>query len=633
MLASMINNGGDDQVGAKRRSQKEEPASVTQDAGSPGASWFDLLRSTCSSKLFFSHPSRTPALPHSPIALTPTVTMGKNTDKLYITHSEWSSSDAFGNSRGANTGGRHTANGLSSTFKRLPFNYCAVSLQPFTDPVCTSTGTIFDLTHILTWLSKHENTNPVDGTPLKRSDLFTLNYTKNEDGEYVDPVTYKVFTDNTHIVALKNSGNVFSWDTVERLNIKAKNWRDLLSDEEFSRKDIITLQDPQNIESRDFGSYKHIKDGSTLLPDTESSVNTAALGSASNLKVMKAKEAVAKARAERAAKSSSSSQPSKSLIAHTKNGTAPKGITVAPKAAYNAAVYTSGKAAASFTSTGMTPHTSGERALLSLEDYMLVPKRIKQKGYARISTSLGDLNIELLPEFAPKAVWNFVQLAKKGYYCDTLFHRNIKNFMLQGGDPTGTGRGGESIWGKPFNDEFDGPEKHDKRGMISMANKGKNTNTSQFFITYRAVPHLDRKHTIFARVVGGLDTTLSKMENSEVGEKDRPVTDMLIEDVVVFVDPFEEWQKERKDKENKEIEEEQIRKAGGRADERTTWTGKRIRADGKVESGEGEGAGVGKYLKKTMADTGGEDEIVGIVEEEPVRKKTKVGGFGNFDAW
>ncbi|KAF2796369.1 cyclophilin-like protein [Melanomma pulvis-pyrius CBS 109.77] len=561
--------------------------------------------------------------------------MGKNTDKLYITHSEWSSSDAFGNSRGANTSGRHTANGLASTFRRLPFNYCAVSLQPFTDPVCTASGTIFDLTHILTWLSKHENTNPVDGTPLKRSELITLNYTKNEDGEYVDPVTYKVFTDNTHIVALRNTGNVFSWDTVERLNIKAKNWRDLLSDAEFSRKDIITLQDPQNIESRDFGSYKHIKDGETLIPDTESSVNTAALGSAANLKVMKAKEAVAKARAERAAKGQGH-QPSKALIAASKNGTAPKGSTQAPKAAYNAAVYTSGKAAASFTSTGMTPHTSGERALLSDEDYMLRPKRIKQKGYARIVTSLGDLNIELLPEFAPRAVWNFVKLSQKGYYRDTPFHRNIKGFMVQGGDPTGTGRGGQSIWGKPFNDEFDGPEKHDKRGIISMANKGKNTNTSQFFITYRAVQHLDRKHTIFARVVGGLDTTLRQMEMAEVGEKDRPVEDMQILDVVVFVDPFEEWQKERKSNEDKQMEEEEIRKAGGRADERTTWTGKRIRQDGKVESGEVATLGVGKYLKEAQLETPGEDETAGFVEEEePVRKKSKVrgGGFGNFDAW
>lgn len=562
--------------------------------------------------------------------------MGKGTDKLYITHSEWSSSDAFGNARGANSANRASAAGLSSNFKRLPFNYCAVSLQPFTDPVCTSSGTIFDLTHILTWLSKHPDTNPVDGTPLKRADLITLNFTKNEDGEYVDPVTYKVFTDNTHIIALRKSGNVFAWDTVERLNIKAKNWTDLVSDEEFTRKDIVTLQDPQNVESRDFGSYKHVKEGDVVMPGAETGVNKDALGNAA--KILEAKEAVAKARADRQSKVQGGAG-NKALMAASKNGTAATGTTEAKKPAYNAAVYTSGKAAASFTSTGVTPHTSAERALLSDEDYMLRPKRIKQKGYARISTSLGDLNIELLPEWAPRAVWNFVKLAQKGYYRDTVFHRNIKGFMVQGGDPTGTGRGGKSIWGKPFNDEFEGPERHNARGILSMANKGKNTNTSQFFITYRAVPHLDRKHTIFARVVGGLDTTLKSMELAEVGEKDKPVDDMEILDIVVFVDPFEEWQKERKDKETKDLEAEEIKRQGGTVDDKTTWTGKRIRADGTVDNSSGEGLGVGKYLqaaKQEIQDTG-EDKIMGYVDEEedvaPVKKKAKTGGFGNFDAW
>ncbi|KAH7385953.1 cyclophilin-like domain-containing protein [Pyrenochaeta sp. MPI-SDFR-AT-0127] len=562
--------------------------------------------------------------------------MGKGTDKLYITHSEWSSSDAFGNTRGANSSDRASAAGLSSTFKRLPFNYCAVSLQPFTDPVCTSSGTIFDLTHILTWLSKHPDTNPTDGTPLKRSDLITLNFTKNEDDEYVDPVTYKVFTDNTHIVALRKSGNVFAWDTVERLNIKAKNWRDLVSDDEFTRKDIITLQDPQNIESRNFGTFKHVKEGGTVVAEPDSGVNKDALGNAA--KIIKAKEAVAKARADRQAKVQGV-QSSKALATLPKNGTASSARAEPKKPAYNAAVYTSGKAAASFTSTGVTPHTSGERALLSDEDYMLKPKRVKQKGYARISTSLGDLNIELLPEYAPRAVWNFVKLAQKGYYRDTIFHRNIKGFMIQGGDPTGTGRGGQSIWGKPFEDEFEGPERHNARGVLSMANKGKGTNTSQFFITYRAVPHLDRKHTIFARVVGGLDTTLRSMELAETGEKDRPVEDLEILDVVVFVDPFEEWQKERKDKETKELEEEEIKRQGGTADDKTTWTGKRIRADGTVDSGSGESLGVGKYLQaaKQEIQSHGDDEIIGYVDEEddvaPAKKKAKTSGFGNFDAW
>ncbi|KAL8814087.1 MAG: hypothetical protein Q9191_008575, partial [Dirinaria sp. TL-2023a] len=104
----------------------------------------------------------------------------------------------------------------------------------------------------------------------------------------VDPVTYKVFTDNTHIVALKPTGNVFAWDTVERLNIKAKNWKDLVSDEEFGRKDIITLQDPQNIEARNLSSFKYLREGvSTLTPeqqrqrkDPARNVNKSALGNA-----------------------------------------------------------------------------------------------------------------------------------------------------------------------------------------------------------------------------------------------------------------------------------------------------------------------------------------------------------------
>ena len=87
-------------------------------------------------------------------------------------------------------------------------------------------------------------------------------------------------------------------------------------------------------------------------------------------------------------------------------------------------------------------------------------------GYARIDTNLGHLNIELLPEYAPRAVWNFVKLAQKGYYRNTIFHRNIKGFMIQGGDPTGTGRGGQSIWAKPFNDEFEGPNLHNARGIL-----------------------------------------------------------------------------------------------------------------------------------------------------------------------
>lgn len=554
--------------------------------------------------------------------------MGKGTDKLYITHSEWSSADNFSASSGAGT----KAKAIGANFKRLPYNYCALSLQPFSHPVCTNEGAIFDLTNILPWLKKH-GTNPINGEPLKRSDLIKLSFAKNEDGEYVDPVTYKVFTNNTHIVALKSTGNVFAWDTIERLNIKAKNWRDLVSDEEFSRKDIITIQDPMNVESRDLSSFKFLKEGASTLTEEQaaeqaSGVNTAALGSAA--KILKAKEAVAKARAEREKAADPNRTANGKAVAVSKGASGSSLFQARKPAPYNAAQHTTGKAAASFTSTGVSVHTSNELALLSDEEYMLKPKRIKIKGYARMQTNHGDLNIELYPETAPKAVWNFVQLAKKGYYRNLIFHRNIRNFMLQGGDPTGTGRGGTSIWGKNFEDEFEGPLTHDSRGILSMANKGKNTNSSQFFITYRAAKHLDRKHTIFGRVVGGMDT-LNRLENVKGDDKDKPIDKIELEDIVVFVDPFEEFQKQRAEKEETEREKEAIRKAGGTEDDRTTWTGKRIRADGKVEQQDA-AIGVGKYLKAALQAN---DEIVGIVDDapqEPAKKKAKT-GFGSFDNW
>ncbi|KIW90994.1 uncharacterized protein Z519_08777 [Cladophialophora bantiana CBS 173.52] len=581
--------------------------------------------------------------------------MGKGTDKLYITHSEWASSDAYSASAGA---GVRTDTSHHAAFKRLPFNFCALSLQPFSTPVCTPEGIIFDHENILRWLLKHD-TNPTNGKPLKQQDLIKLNFAKNDSDEYVDPVTFKVFTDNTHIVAVRHgdSANVFAYDTVERLNIKAKMWRDLVSDEEFSRKDMISLQDPQNIESRNLSSFKYLKDGEDSgIPKEEASINTASLGSAADLKIMKAKQAVAKARAERA---NVPLQEDKSLSTSMSRNPVKKTTSTAQSskpAPYNATRHTTGQAAASFTSTGLTPHTSNALATMTDEEYILKPRRVKHKGYVRLSTTLGPLTLELNPEYAPKAVWNFIKLAQKGYYNGIIFHRNIRNFMIQSGDPTGTGRGGTSIWSKPFNDELEGPLKHDKRGVLSMANKGKNTNSSQFFITYRPAGHLDHKHTIFGRVVENDDNqsmeTLKRLENAPVDSSDRPKEEIKILDAVVLIDPFEEFWKQKNEAEQGEKEKSERRaerglgRGGGGVDEdRTTWTGKRIRDDGTVDSGSAPGQ-VGKYLRASELvkqgksnDNEEEDEIIEFVDnvpEEPVRKKLKGGvrgGFGNFDSW
>jgi cyclophilin family peptidyl-prolyl cis-trans isomerase len=125
---------------------------------------------------------------------------------------------------------------------------------------------------------------------------------------------------------------------------------------------------------------------------------------------------------------------------------------------------------------------------------------------ANIKTDVGDIKIALFADKAPKTVNNFVFLAKEGFYDNVIFHRVISNFMAQGGDPTGTGRGGP---GYRFEDEFHPDLRHDKPGILSMANAGPNTNGSQFFITHVPTPHLDDRHSVFGEVVEGMDVLLS----------------------------------------------------------------------------------------------------------------------------
>ncbi len=119
-----------------------------------------------------------------------------------------------------------------------------------------------------------------------------------------------------------------------------------------------------------------------------------------------------------------------------------------------------------------------------------------------IQTNKGDIRIELYPEHTPITVASFINLAERGYYDGIVFHRVIPNFMIQGGDPTGTGRGGP---GYQFEDEFHADLRHDAAGVLSMANAGPRTNGSQFFITHGPTPHLDNKHSVFGKVVEGLD--------------------------------------------------------------------------------------------------------------------------------
>ncbi len=149
---------------------------------------------------------------------------------------------------------------------------------------------------------------------------------------------------------------------------------------------------------------------------------------------------------------------------------------------------------------------------------------------AIVETTQGKIEIELRPDMAPLAVENFTTHAKNGYYNNLIFHRIIKDFMIQGGDPTGTGRGGESIWKKPFKDEFSPNAVFDKPGILAMANAGPNTNGSQFFITTVPTYWLNGRHTIFGYVKNGMDV-VKKLENVPTSgqyQGNKPLVDQKI---------------------------------------------------------------------------------------------------------
>ena len=144
-----------------------------------------------------------------------------------------------------------------------------------------------------------------------------------------------------------------------------------------------------------------------------------------------------------------------------------------------------------------------------------------------LETNQGNIEITLFPQAAPKTCENFIGLVQNGYYDGIIFHRVIKNFMIQGGDPTGTGRGGESLWGGKFKDEVTPELKFDRKGLLAMANAGPNTNGSQFFITTAPTQWLNMKHTIFGEVTSGYDV-VEKIENSSTGPGDRPISEQKI---------------------------------------------------------------------------------------------------------
>jgi peptidyl-prolyl cis-trans isomerase-like protein 2 len=405
--------------------------------------------------------------------------------KLFHTTRELSSSTQH--VRGGGSGG-----GDLSATKAIPFHHCALSCTPCTAAWADSDGNIFDIASLVPHVKKH-GTHPLTGAKCALSDFFEVNFGKDKDGNFECAGSQKRLTDRSKIVVIRNTGNVYLAETVEELNFKAKNLADLVTGEPFTRADVITIQDPD----RPRRARKR---------EAESGA-----GAGAPKKVAK-------------------TEPASSTVESTINLRAGGSTLQKIMAKMKAAGATSDAPPLVF-----TPSVPDKPDPL----VALAQKKVDSSAFVRISTTLGDLNLELFARDAPKACLNFLTLAGRGYYRNTVFHRLVPGFMIQGGDPTGTGRGGSSCFGKDFEDEIKGnPNLHSQRGTVSMANKGANTNASQFFITFGPQPSLDAKHTVFGKVVGGIKV-LDEMEKAE-RKGERPVEPIIIHEVTVFVNPFDE---------------------------------------------------------------------------------------------
>ncbi|KAL3526886.1 hypothetical protein ACH5RR_011542 [Cinchona calisaya] len=593
--------------------------------------------------------------------------MGKkqhSKDRLFITKTEW-----------ATEWGGAKSKEIRTPFKRLPFYCCALTFTPFEDPVCTADGSVFDVMNIIPYIRKYGK-NPVTGAPLKPEDLIPLIFHKNAEGEYHCPVLNKVFTEFTHIIAVKTTGNVFCYEAIKELNLKTKNWKELLTDEPFTREDLITIQNPTALDSRVLLDFDHVKNslkvddeelkkmesdptyninvtgdikqmlkelgtekakeialhggGGSKAKNERAAALEAILAARSRIKddssvngespkqaysIVDAASASVRGRSANAAKSASGDKTAARIALHMAGERTPVNAKLVKSR------FTTGAASRSFTSTAYDPVTRNEY------EYIKVEKNPNKKGYVRLHTTHGDLNIELHCDITPRTCENFITLCERGYYNGVAFHRNIRNFMIQGGDPTGTGKGGESIWGKPFKDEVNSKLLHSGRGVVSMANSGPHTNGSQFFILYKSATHLNFKHTVFGGVVGGL-TTLSAMEKVPVDDNDRPLEEIKIIDIEVYVNPYTESDEEEEKKSNNE------KKAD---DEENDKVGSWYSNPGTGTSGsQGLGGGVGKYFNFGNAQAASATDLDSGLPAVSVVKKRKLGlsnELKEFSSW
>ena len=262
------------------------------------------------------------------------------------------------------------------------------------------------------------------GEKLEAKQLIKINFHRNAKDEIHCPITFKVMTESSHIVAIRPSGNVYSYDAIERLNLKTNNFNDLLTNEPFTRQDIVTIQDPKDLNKFNIQSFAHLKNDWKLDDEDEKARR------ADPTYYLKAinHETAATLEQIRTAPSKEFQETSQTSIYGSKQV---KTTSQQPSDANSMATYSTGRLAASFTSTSMDPVTVMEAAVRDENEirYNRI-RNSKKKGYARLVTNLGVINIELDCDLCPQTCENFIKHCATKYYVGSKFHRSIKNFIV-----------------------------------------------------------------------------------------------------------------------------------------------------------------------------------------------------------
>ena len=289
-------------------------------------------------------------------------------------------------------------------------------------------------------------------------------------------------------------------------------------------RDVIVLQDPDDAELcrlRDINNFAHVATGS------QSSAAAAASGDVRHSvtatrvmeKIKRKREEEAEAEEKKRRQVLKAGAGDNGADDGAKDDRPTKGADDAAAAGYgDMKIYTvdllgtsmtSGRAASSLTSTAVEVASANELREATAEEILdsrfRMMNRRKKKGFVRLTTTKGVVDLEVHADIVPRTAANFLGLVEAGKYDGSVFHRSIKNFMIQGGKPADRAEKEESLWGPAFEDEFDDRLSHSGPGILSMANAGAGTNKRQFFLTYKSCAHLDRKHSVFGKIVKGLD--------------------------------------------------------------------------------------------------------------------------------